>query len=147
MAGARDSAIPAPAAGITTRNCSQIFGDRPLAARQTAAALYWSRPLLSSNERPLVVCCSIITVLPNLPPLCSLKLETQEIKAGPGSPLSRHVRLIRAVFSLFSDPAVPGDMILCSGNCCGFILQAQIERIQKTKQQGMFDEHNITLTT
>ena len=117
--------------GITTRNCSQIFGRRPLAGRQTAAGPYWSRPRLPANGRRRVVCCSIITVLPNLPPLCSLKLESQEINAGPGSaPLSPGMFAsseLCSLCSLFSDPLVSWDMIPCSGNCCGFILQAQIE--------------------
>ena len=47
-----------------------------------------------------MVCCSIITVLPNLPPLCAaVKLETQEIKAlGQAPLLSLQAEL--AVFSV-----------------------------------------------
>ena len=87
---------------------------------------YW----LAANLRPLpighgpgprpmggelVVCCSIITVLPNLPPLCSLKLETLEIKAlGQAPLLSLQACSPRQSWlsSLFSDSVVSWDMIL-----------------------------------
>ena len=49
----------------------------------------------------LVVCCSIITVLPNLPPLCAaVKLETQEIKALGQAPLLSLQAELAVLFSV-----------------------------------------------